>query len=72
MVDGWLRVWLQGGLVENWDYFTLVEPPDVIRVIRSPTGLSWVCAPEGWRGALAYRREHRVEQFDDERIFYPL
>jgi hypothetical protein len=72
MGDGWLRVWLQGGAVENWDYFTRVEPPDVIHVIRSPTGLSWLCVFADWRGALAYRREHAVEQFDDERIFYPL
>jgi hypothetical protein len=71
----WIRVWLQGGPVEDWDYFTLVEPPEVIHVLRNPfpgSSQKWIRVLGGWPEALTYRREPSVEQLDRERIYYPL
>jgi hypothetical protein len=70
--DSWIKVWLQGGPVEDWHYFTLVEPPEEITIIRDPFHDGWIHVIGPWPGAIRYRREEGVEQFDFERIYYPL
>jgi hypothetical protein len=67
----WLKVWLQGGPVEDWHYLSLVEPPETIYVTHTREPHGWVRVLEDWEGAHAYRREPSVEQFDHERIYYP-
>jgi hypothetical protein len=69
----WLRVWLQGGEATGWDYFTLIEPDEVIYVMRSPRPevAEWIRVNEDWPEALRYRRQPNVEQLSGERIYYP-
>lgn len=69
----WIRVWLQGGPADGWRYATMIEPPQTIYVIADPILPNrWVRVPTSWHdGALAYVRVPTVEQFDDERIYYP-
>lgn len=70
-LDPWLRVWLQGGPVEDWTYYTLIEPPDVVKIIPDPFREGWLRVVGDWPGATLYERVRGVEQFDNERIFYP-
>jgi hypothetical protein len=69
----WLRVWLQGGAVDDWSYYTLVEPPERVRVLRNPFhDGEWIRVVGDWPDAIEYERVRAVEQLDDERIFYPV
>lgn len=73
MSDPWIKVWLQGGPVEDWHYFTLIEPPDVIHIMADPFNDGrWLRVLGDWPQATAYRREASVEQSDRERIYYPV
>lgn len=72
MTDAWIRVWLQGGPVQDFSYFTLVEPPELIQVMPDPFHEGdWIRVVGSWPQAVAYRREPSVEQLDRERIYYP-
>jgi hypothetical protein len=68
---GWFKVWLQGGPVEDFVYFTMVEPPDRLRVMRDPFKPGWIHVTGSWPEAILYERVRSVEQFDRERIYYP-
>ncbi len=70
----WIDVWLQGGPANDWRYATLIEPPQTIYVVRDPFfDTRWVRVPASWgEGSFAYVRVPTVEQFDHERIYYPI
>jgi hypothetical protein len=72
-MDVGLIVWLQGGPANDWRYETLIEPPDVIKVIPDPfhEGV-WIRVVGPWPDAVHYQRQPAVEQFDHERIYYPV
>jgi hypothetical protein len=71
----WIHVWLQGGDADGWRYATMIEPPQTIYVVRDPFfgRHRWVRVPSSWgQDSIAYRRVPGVEQFDSERIYYPV
>ena len=69
----WITVWLQGGPANDFRYETLVEPPDEIVVMADPfNDDNFIRVVGPWDGATTYRRVRQVEQFDRERIFYPV
>jgi hypothetical protein len=72
-VSAWIRVWCQGGPASDWDYFTLIEPPKRIKIIRDPFHEErWIRVVGDWPEAVEYERVPLVEQFDHERIYYPV
>lgn len=74
MSDAFLKVWLQGGPADDWTYYTLVEPPARLYVIPHPSlEGEWIhVLDDGWPQAIAYERAAAVEQFNGERIYYPV
>jgi hypothetical protein len=71
--ERWIKVWCQGGPVGDWHYFTLIEPPEVIHVMRDPLRPDFfIRVFDAWPESAAYRRVPAVEQLDDERIYYPV
>lgn len=74
MSDPWIKVWLQGGPVGDWHYMTLVEPPNPLHVMPvSAAHGGWMRVLEPEPGVThTYARESGVEQFDFERIYYPV
>jgi hypothetical protein len=76
--DPWMKVWLQGGEADGWQYMTLIEPDPIIYVARNAPELAarhgaWMRMPSPIQGVtLIYRREAHVEQFAFERIYYPV
>jgi len=70
--DPWIRVWLQGGDADGWEYLTLIEPDPVIEVMPDPFKTDvWIRVVGDWPQAVRYQREPSVEQFAKERIYYP-
>jgi hypothetical protein len=71
--DPWIKVWLQGGIADDWIYATLIEPDREIKVMRDPFHDDRFIRVTGdWPEAMRYERVPTVEQFDNERIYYPV
>jgi hypothetical protein len=69
----WFTVWCQGGDADDFRYDTLVEPPDEIDILPNPfrSGDFFRVLGPKWKNATTYVRVPDVEQFPDERIYYP-
>lgn len=73
MGDPWIMVWLQGGDADDWRYQTLIEPDREILMLRDPFHAGqWIRVVGPWPEAVRYERVPSVEQFDNERIYYPV
>jgi hypothetical protein len=68
------EIWLQGGEASDFrvSWIGGMEPPEALWVLRAPDDAYWIVVLDEWPGAHAYAREARVEQFDHERIYYPV
>jgi hypothetical protein len=64
----------QGGPADNWTYATLIEPDEEISVMPDPFHADRFIRVTGdWpQAAPAIRRVPSVEQFEFERIYYPV
>lgn len=78
-MNDFYSVWCQGGPADGWRYETLIEPDDEITLVPVPNRdgefirvLKLLPGEEPWPDAVGYKRVREVEQFDGERIYYPM
>ena len=67
------EIWCQGGPFDNYRAIVLDEPPDTLRLKRDPFHADRVIKVRGpWPDVVEYERVPSVEQFERERIYYPV